>query len=753
MFTLKKSLFHILNKGALSGYLFAELCDQLLISEANKRGYNFTTSSDITGDFLGVDSFSETGNGGNFAGVIGNIGFQYKFVPSITQKLTNTQKKEIENSYALFLNYNNKEITNKQIKVWILFTPEDFHRYQLEWLFSLKKKYKSSIELKHWGQKELNNLIINHQEIGFKYYPELTKDLKHQSFDEYCTNIKNVLSSYDKLNKEFIRLKFVGNLQTEQIIMDFIEDNKTYSLSILGSYGTGKTTLLEYITLKYANKYLRNESHRIPILIKLRYVKGISSFRHKVLQYLFDEYGLDMNNTVFMKLLSEGKFILLFDGIDEQIVENSQNNFEKLREIFDYLSPKNKLIITSRFEYFKDEIEERNILFSEHRPQLFSIDKSNYIKSSDERNLIHYLSLWNSTQIKDYLSKKIGPDYNLTFSRIKSIYNLNEMSRRPVLLKMICETLPHYDKLKVNILASDLYFTYINAQLSNDKITNRIYESIEKRIDIICLIAEYMLLNRKYRIHHSELIQSIDIPQSESDRDILSTSFLIRDTDGFFEFSHRSFLEFFAALWMFMSLKVKKKCSPLWNMPNRCSKEQLNFLMQITVSNPFVIPQKRIDNDRYYLNKGNIQIAKKPITYFSFKQFLKEVDYKPLIKIEKHSQFVLCSWWDALAYLTWIGGNFLSVEEYCGIVQQEWELNDSNYSNSYFDGYSPEHASLKSNKGFFIARDIREWTLSFHQMDGGWIDRIPSSYEYDFDAAVDSLALFRVVRMKLNSNK
>ena len=113
------SLVRLWGPGALSGHRFAAFCNMLLLSEFSARGQ--TTTSDRSGDYRGADALMTIAAPQRLDGMRGQIGFQFKFVPSSSARLSNDHKKQIRDSLK-------SAVKDGALDGWILITPEDFDR-------------------------------------------------------------------------------------------------------------------------------------------------------------------------------------------------------------------------------------------------------------------------------------------------------------------------------------------------------------------------------------------------------------------------------------------------------------------------------------------------------------------------------------------------------------------------------------------------------------------------------------------------
>lgn len=167
------ALSRIWAPGAESGKRFARVYSRLLVADSHERGIRYHAVDDSSGDYRGVDGYSERG----FLTTRGKEGFSFKFYPS---PLKDPHKTEI------------KESLKKAVKAfpdlcyWILCTPDTFRPEDLEWFEKLEPKKKSPLKTWHWGFEEFLGLLQKHPQIGREVYPNLfaatEEERKHAEF-------------------------------------------------------------------------------------------------------------------------------------------------------------------------------------------------------------------------------------------------------------------------------------------------------------------------------------------------------------------------------------------------------------------------------------------------------------------------------------------------------------------------------------------------------------------------------------------
>jgi hypothetical protein len=395
----------------------------------------------------------------------------------------------------------------------------------------------------------------------------------------------------------------IGPVPLKGIIDRWLRDEKSPQLCLFGDFGTGKTTFLEYLHYTLAKQYLANSTVRIPLLIPLRGYYEAADHKEIIKQFFSLECATNLQYPLFLEFLTRGRLLLLLDGFDEMGARSDaltrKANYLKLSGFVEGAS---KVLVSCRPAYFLSR-EETQSVFSFMAKQIGfapplthdSVSEQLYSKVQESdlapvfaktRNILGatayaHLSLFDVRQIQSYLRKHDKGikeasasqlDAKGLFQRIREIYDLEDLAKRPLLLKLIVSTLPLFKKTEsgafrfelqgdtrevAEVTPSVLYLVYTENELEREYRKGRVRWLIDRRDKsrLITAIAFEMLKNDTLGIDGRTLAQIVQkaFPEDEVEQayyltDIRTCSFLSRDSQDSIRFTHKSFMEYYAAV-------------------------------------------------------------------------------------------------------------------------------------------------------------------------------------------------------------
>lgn len=380
-------------------------------------------------------------------------------------------------------------------------------------------------------------------------FTDYLKSIRAQWLDDRngISNKYLPLRAWNAVNHEFLPVE-----NTEDYIRNWVRNSDKPGLLILGRYGSGKTTICRQLAYQMADAYLEEPGDNlIPILISLRRAKSLS-LKQLIVQLIEDELNIVTSHRAFSKLNELGRLLMILDGFDEmsQTISRSQA-FLNMRELSESFKGNSKFILTCRVEYFSESSDIEDIKKDREINRLGDFDVL-ILDDFDQNQIVSYLhnSLPNESSVSDVVGM------------LRNTANLIELAKRPVLLDMIIDTYPSLDKNKINI--SGLYETYTNRWLERDiKLGRTIFPKAAK-LKLMQNIAKEMLKSGRLVINYDTLLQLLTIffdndysKAAFHIHDILTNSFLVRnDRDQYYEFSHKSFYEYFIAKKIISDIQI-----------------------------------------------------------------------------------------------------------------------------------------------------------------------------------------------------
>jgi len=492
----------------------------------------------------------------------------------------------------------------------------------------------------------------------------LTEYLYSQTEKYYFTNTFIHRSEKVKFNDIYYPLKAKYKLLRTDFtnLQDVFDEYK--NITIIGSAGSGKTTMIKHIFLNSINSL-----NKIPILIELRHLNEFDGDLEKLIAEKILKSRLKPNDVIFQRTLKSGKFLFLLDGYDE-IFSNKKQDINRQIELFVDSYPNNNYLITTRpgsgIESF---------------PRFFDFK----VCSLHDDDVIAFISkIVEKGERRDRISKLVLDPKNK---------NYFEFLRNPLLLSMFIlafENHPEIPKRKSAFYRNvfDTLYSKHDGITKNsfprEKLTNLQRDDFE---DILSVFSYLTLYEGQYSFTTEYLTDTLRNVKNSTEFEFkvedliydLRTSISILVLDGFeYYFPHRSMQEYFTALFI-NKLPTDKKHKAYKNLATVLQQSStdhsfnfwsLCFEMDETVfiSN-FLIPQlkkiyKKLDGkennellDAYFdlidptLIKKNVKSDKKEYRIYRHSNFQNAIidfceiyDYKILWRAPKeigfHSELV-----------------------------------------------------------------------------------------------------------------
>jgi predicted NACHT family NTPase len=321
---------------------------------------------------------------------------------------------------------------------------------------------------------------------------------------------------------------------------------KQYSnLMILGKPGAGKTTFLKHIAIQCISGNF--QPHLVPIFITFKNFAG-SKDCSTLIEYINQKFNACniLDNSITEKLLSQGRALVLLDGLDEVMEVDEARVLKELNNIYTRFSA-NNLIVTCRIA-----------------AKQYTLKNFTEVEVADfnDEQIISFAHKWFST--RDTI-----PGENF-IDKLKNNFSIKELATNPLLLTLLCLTFEESADFPANRL--ELYKEGINLLLKKwDAVRNierdRIYKklSVQYKQNLLSKIALSTFERGDYFFKQQELEQYIidyiiNLHDASTEFEVLyldanavlrsieaQHGLLVERARGIYSFSHLTFHEYFTA--------------------------------------------------------------------------------------------------------------------------------------------------------------------------------------------------------------
>ena len=352
----------------------------------------------------------------------------------------------------------------------------------------------------------------------------------------------------DPIYKKF-KDKYTSELNLTEYLAEWLKTTDSSLLILLGDYGTGKTTFSKRIArmLALGTELVAGKNY-LPLFIRLRRYTNSSSVATLLKDHL-KNMGIPFN--FFRTKVRSGEILLFLDGFDEMSALLRKNlDLLQLSDITNTLGPNFKIILTSRTHFFRDRESEASSISIILRNLHDEVDR--LVPPSKYTPTIH-LENFSDEKTKEYARNRLGNQCESFNDRISNIPDLPDLVRRPILSDLLCSEWAHFSEQKnINILT--IYNDVTSRWLSREEWRSLTKEDVNSFMELLSI---EMFKKEKQSIHYSELESKITetfknhkYPEKtfqEIDTHIRTSSFLNRDPNGYYEFMHRSFWEYYVS--------------------------------------------------------------------------------------------------------------------------------------------------------------------------------------------------------------
>lgn len=365
-------------------------------------------------------------------------------------------------------------------------------------------------------EKYLENTKDKYSKIKTLIYKQAPKDL--YSFYE-CVGVRYDGKQWD--TKSLNNLLRIGN-----------------KIVVSGSGGIGKTTLLKHLFLNCIE-----ETDYIPVLIELRRINTINTNEISIYKMVYEnlhENGFTLEEEYFKDSMKLGGYVILLDGYDEVKKDIINTVTQSIRELTNKY-PNNNYILTSRpndeFIGWNDFCEAQSLSLTKEQAlnlinkiEFEETVKNKFYQELKERLFDKYKSFASNPLLLNIMlltfdshaamPDKLNDFYEQAFS---TLFNMHDATKEAFVRDIRCHLGCEDFRLVFSYICFKSYFR-CEYELSELKLREYISESKQKFSNLHFSVDDYL----------EDLVRSVCMMVKEG---------------LYYRFSHRSFQEYFAAVY------------------------------------------------------------------------------------------------------------------------------------------------------------------------------------------------------------
>ncbi|WP_103666628.1 NACHT domain-containing NTPase [Pseudanabaena sp. BC1403] len=319
---------------------------------------------------------------------------------------------------------------------------------------------------------------------------------------------------------------------------------KHQKLVVLGKPGAGKTTFMKYLAMSCLSGKFYGEL--VPIFVTLK-AYAEEDGQPSLQDYIFGEFRKRKTSPMtLVRLLEEGKALILLDGLDEVKKEDDQRIKRDIDKFSRYWL-QNRFAITCRIAAREYQFER----FTEVE-----------VADFDQQQIETFVNNW--------FREKDSSKANRLLERLKGKKPVKELAKSPLLLTLLCLVFGERNDLPPK--RSELYKEGLEVLMKKwDAKRNIEREQIYKLLspqnkeDMLGLIAFNTFVNGEYFFRKEDLQRQIkdyicNLPEASADPDVLRLDsevvlkaiehhhgLLVERARNIYSFSHLTFQEYFTA--------------------------------------------------------------------------------------------------------------------------------------------------------------------------------------------------------------
>ncbi len=372
----------------------------------------------------------------------------------------------------------------------------------------------------------------------------------------------------------------------EKFFDKYFKETKRPGIALLGDFGSGKTSLSLHYAYLLAVRWKAQSQPPLflPIYINLRDFRDFLNLEENLYEFLRDVYKASLTTEGLNYWIKNKDTMLFLDGFDE--MASKMDKYTINRNISSLIrfceGTKVKIILSCRTHFLKNQVEEELL----------------------GTTLKLYLRNWGKDELVQYVNKANPKGSDGSLKTIRETYNLEELSKTPIFLNMIMQSI---DKIGGVVNKSKLYEVYTDQWIHSQDYRSKL--SSEEKMTFMEELAYEMFSNGQGKVKHeilpSRLKSHFAVRDYEFlvavDQDIRTCSFLVRDVNGLYFFVHKSYMEYFVAKKLAREVK-ENNYSSMERMP--ISQEVATFFSDYFEKEKDIIIRSLLGNENENVRAG-----------------------------------------------------------------------------------------------------------------------------------------------------
>ena len=295
------------------------------------------------------------------------------------------------------------------------------------------ERYRESLQ-ETYGYLKLSKLDVTYRSkaeqvnLGNIFIPQTVKEALPPSRYDLPKEVLEKLHQEEAIETNFFESDFEQYQQLflgkpSKSVLDIVKDDKYHYMVFLGDPGSGKSTVLQYLALDWAD----NTTEKIPLLIELRDYAKDENDPQDFLDYFHQGKRkiCELNKQQLHEQLNTGKAVVMFDGLDEIFSKDIYGRVIKEIHAFSNKYRNVSIIITSRLVgYNPDELS--NAEFTH-----FTLEEFN------NNQIREFIKRWHKLALPEESSQDRYDTQKRLQTAVKESPAIRQLAGNPLLLTMM----------------------------------------------------------------------------------------------------------------------------------------------------------------------------------------------------------------------------------------------------------------------------------------------------------------------------